>query len=294
MTVTLLAALGLDVVAGEPPAPLHPVVWMGRVLDWLDARAPRLASARFLYGGGVAVGLPLAWGLLGWSVERLAPWPISALALKATFAGRTLLDAAQRVEAALRAGRRTQARQELRWLVSRPTTDLDDNLVAAAAIESLAENFVDSWLAPLLAYAFFGLGGAYAYRAANTADAMWGYRTRRYEWLGKVTARLDDALNWLPARLGALIVLGLGPRRRAAFAIWRRDARLTASPNAGQSMAVAAGQLNVRLEKLGHYTLYAEAAAPTPNDIAAARRLVARAMLLGAVLALVLRRVFPV
>jgi adenosylcobinamide-phosphate synthase len=230
------------------------------------------------------------WGFVGWSLERLAPWPACALALKPTFAGRALLRAAQQVEDALRAGGLARARQDLRWLVSRPTLDLDAGLVVAAAIESLAENFVDSWLGPLLAYGFFGLGGAYAYRAANTADAMWGYRTPGYEWLGKAAARLDDVVNWLPARLGALVLLSVGPRRSLAREIWRRDAHLTASPNAGQSMAVAAGQLNIRLEKLGHYTLHPEASAPSADDLAAARRLVGRAMLVSALLVLVLRK----
>jgi adenosylcobinamide-phosphate synthase len=90
--------------------------------------------------------------------------------------------------------------------VSRRTDDLDSGLIASAAIESLAENYVDSWLAPLAAYSLFGLGGALAYRAANTADAMWGYRSAEYEWLGKGAARLDDVLNWLPARLGGLLL----------------------------------------------------------------------------------------
>ena len=88
--------------------------------------------------------------------------------------------------------------------------------MSSAAIESLAENFVDSWLAPLCAYSLFGLPGAYAYRAANTADAMWGYRAPRYEWLGKGVARLDDLLNWLPARVGALLLCIAGPRPRFA------------------------------------------------------------------------------
>jgi adenosylcobinamide-phosphate synthase len=178
----------------------------------------------------------------------------------------------------------------LTWLVSRPTAELDAALIAAAAIESLAENLVDSWVAPLAAYACFGLPGAYAYRAANTADAMWGYRTPTYAWLGKPAARLDDLLTWLPARLGALLLVVAGPRRGAALAAWRRDAGCTQSPNAGQPMAAAAGQLGVRLEKRGHYTLFAEAPPPSSEDLAAARRLVGRAMLLLAGLMLVLTR----
>jgi adenosylcobinamide-phosphate synthase len=282
----MLLALGVDALVGEPPERLHPVVWMGRALEALEARAPQTAAARFAYGSGVALGLPLVCGLLGWSLERLAPWPIQALALEATFAGRGLLQAAERIEQALDSDDLALARQQLRWLVSRPTEQLDRGRVASAAIESLAENLVDSWVGPLLAYAVFGLGGAVAYRAVNTADAMWGYHDPRYEWLGKSVARADDALNWLPARLGAGALVACGPRRAAARGIWRRDARLTASPNAGQAMAAAAGQLDVRLEKPGQYVLNAGARAPTVADIAAARRLITTAMVLTAAMAM--------
>src|SRR5438105_15265738 len=179
------------------------------------------------------------------------------------------------------------ARHELRSPVSRPTTSLDPSLVAAAAIESLAENLVDSWLSPLVAYALFGLGGAYAYRAVNTADAMWGCRTPRYEQLGKAAARLDDLLNLVPARLGALMLCAVAGRGwRAALTTWLRDGFKTTSPNAGQTMACAAGALGVRLEKEGHYVLGAHARLPAASDIGRARRLVARAICVAAALAL--------
>jgi adenosylcobinamide-phosphate synthase len=286
--LTLTAAVALDALAGEPPGWVHPVVGMGKVLEQLEAHAPEGERGRLVYGGAAGIGLTVAWGGLGWLVERLAPWPVQALALKAAFAGRALHDAARRVEDDLKANRLDQAQSDLRWLVSRPTGELDGGLVASAAIESLAENFVDSWIGPLLAYSVFGLGGAYAYRAANTADAMWGYRGPPYEWLGKVSARLDDVLNWLPARLGALLV-AVGPHCRRALQIWQRDARLTASPNAGQPMAAMAGQLNVRLEKRGHYVLLAEATLPSAQHITTARGVIRRAMLLAAVVCLALR-----
>jgi adenosylcobinamide-phosphate synthase len=260
---------------------------MGRVLDWFESRAPSGERARLAYGAATAVGLPLAWGLLGRLIEAIAPWPLQAVALKPTFAGRTLLVAAERVERALERGELQLAVAELPWLVSRPTAGLDAGLAASAAIESLAENLVDSWLTPLAAYALFGLGGAYAYRAANTADAMWGYRTPAYEYLGKATARLDDAMNWLPARVGALLLAAVAPRPADGLAIWRRDASLTASPNAGQVMAMAAGLLDVRLEKPGHYVLHPGGRTPTAREIGAARQLVCRAMLASAVLCLV-------
>jgi adenosylcobinamide-phosphate synthase len=263
---------------------------MGRLLDWLEVRAPCGNRARCLYGIAVALGLPLLWGVLGRGLTSVAPWWVQAVALKSTFAGRSLLGAARRVEEGLRIGNIDGACANLRWLVSRRTDNLDSGLIASAAIESLAENYVDSWLAPLAAYSVFGLGGAMAYRAANTADAMWGYRSAEYEWLGKGAARLDDVLNWLPARLGGLLLVIAGPRPRAALAVWRRDARLTASPNAGQSMATVAGHLGVRLEKSGHYVLHADGLVPSASSVGAARRIVGRAMLLAAALCLVLRK----
>jgi adenosylcobinamide-phosphate synthase len=282
----------LDVVCGEPAAPLHPVVWMGRVLDWLETRAPRRDPGRFWYGIGVALAVPLGWAWLARTVERFAPWPLQALVLKPAFAGRALLEAGRRVEAALCNEQLQPARDELRSLVSRPTAGLDTPLVAAAAIESLAENLVDSWVSPLVAYALFGLGGAYGFRAANTADAMWGYRNARYEWLGKAAARLDDGLNAGPARLGALALCCVaGPRWRAALATWRTDGGRTSSPNAGQTMASTAGALGVRLEKPGHYVLNGAAALPEAESIARARALVVRAMWLTTGLALLIRLV---
>jgi adenosylcobinamide-phosphate synthase len=278
----LVGAVLVDVLFGEPPGWLHPVTWMGRSLGWLETRAPRGEYARLLYGASVAIGGMCVWGGLGWLVERFAPWPLQVLALKPTFAGRALLDAGHRVRDGLQAGSLDQARSDLQALVSRPTATLDTGLVAAAAIESLAENLVDSWVAPLVAYAGFGLGGAYAYRATNTMDAMWGYRTPSYEHLGKFAARLDDVLNWLPARAGAVCLLLAGYRPRQTFKVWRRDAGRTASPNAGHPMAAVAGQLGVRLEKRDSYVLNAEAPEPSEYALNEASQLVARAMLLAA------------
>ena len=289
MLKTLGLALLVDEVIGEPPPLLHPVVWIGRLLDALEAHAPNRRRPRLAYGMLVATALPTVCAGLAALLERWTPWPIQAAWLSAAFAGRGLHAAAGRVEKALREGRLDDARCQARWLVSRPTSDLDAELLSAATIESLAENLVDSWVAPLLVYAGFGLGGAYLYRATNTADAMWGYRTPRYEQLGKGVAHADDLLNWLPARLSAVLLSLVGPNPRRSRAIWRRDACRTASPNAGQTMAAMAGALGVRLEKRGAYVLYPEGARPGPDDIACARRVVRRAMLLAAMLALSLR-----
>jgi adenosylcobinamide-phosphate synthase len=289
VSAAFLGALVLDTLVGEPPERLHPVVWMGWLLKWLEAGAPRSERARLAYGAAAGTALPLAWCIAGRLIEKNAPWPLQVLVLKSAFAGQSLHAAARRVESSLADGDLDRARADLRWLVSRPTSELDDDLIAAAAIESLAENVVDSWVAPLLAYALFGLGGALAYRAANTADAMWGYHTDDYEWLGKVAARLDDVLNWLPARLAALLLVLVGPRPGTALRVWRRDARLTASPNAGQCMAATAGHLGVRLEKVDHYVLNRQARPACARDIATARATVARGMVLVAILCVLIR-----
>src|SRR5207244_4266289 len=170
-------------------------------------------------------------------------------------------------------GRRPEAaRLRLRALVSRETTGLPEGLLASAAIESLAENLADSVTAPLLAFCLFGLPGAAVYRVVNTADAMFGYRGE-LDRLGKVVARTDDVLSWLPSRLSALAVaaaawmlLGRASAARALTSI-RDDGGVTASPNAGQPMAAMSGALGRRLEKRGHYVIGGAFGPPGPDDI---------------------------
>lgn len=277
----LVLALALDTLWGEWPEATHPVVWIGRLLTWAEQHAPAHPAGRAAVGALVALGVPCISGALAGQMGSRFPWPLQAVLLKPTFAGRALLDAARRVEQALDANELDQARLDLRWLVSRPTSGLDAGLVAAAAVESLAENLVDSWVGPLCAYALFGLAGAYAYRAVNTADAMWGYRTSRYEWLGKSAARLDDLVAWVPARIsvGLLWLVAAGAPREHARRVWWQDRRRTASPNAGQTMAMMAGVLDRRLEKPNHYVLNQAAPLPGGDDIARARQIVRRAML---------------
>jgi adenosylcobinamide-phosphate synthase len=178
------------------------------------------------------------------------------------------------VEADLRAGDLAAARARAgRDLVSRPTADLRADEVASAAIESAAENLVDSVAAPVLAYAAGGLPAVWAYRAVNTADAMWGYRTVRYERFGKAAARLDDLVNLAPARLGAAAlvagaVLAGEDCHGAARTAWTQHRR-TASPNAGWPMAAMAGALGIGLAKRGAYRL---GDGPLPSSSDAIRR----------------------
>jgi adenosylcobinamide-phosphate synthase len=273
-------ALAIDRVVGEPPASLHPVVWMGRLIALLERHAPRSNRGRLLYGAagtGAVVSLSALCGLAAQRASDRLPYPARMLAmawlLKTTFAVRSLSEAAVGVRTALLADDLTAARERLRSLVSRDVAALSPALLAAAATESVAENTADSVVAPLLYYLVADLPGALAYRAANTLDAMWGYHGR-YEHLGKTAARLDDLANLVPGRLTGLLFVGVsaltGQSASGAWRIMVRDHRCTASPNAGWPMSAMAGALGVELEKAGHYRLGSPAAAASQASIQAA------------------------
>lgn len=309
----LLVALAADAVLGDPPNAWHPVVLLGRWIRVGERLAPAGRAARLGWGAAWLTGGAFIAG----TAMRLLPRSelLVGLAASTLLAYRGLDRAVGEVQAALEADNLDEARRLLSWhLVSRPTGELSADEVAAAAIESLAENLSDSLVAPMLAYLAGGLPALAIYRLVNTADAMWGYRTERYEELGKVAARLDDAFNLLPARLtAALIILvqftpmspaipssvSLCPGAEAAFlcagqrqgsaqerrarAAWRvawRDARRTASPNAGWPMAAMAGALDTVLTKRDHYTLGDGKRRPDAAMVAEARVIARRVILL--------------
>ena len=223
---------------------------------------------------------PIGFGGLTWlalhHTHGVVRWLLAVFLLKSAFAVRALAAAGWGVSRPLAAGELTGAASALGSLVSRDTTSLPPALVAAAAVESVAENASDSVVAPLLFFAVAGVPGAIAYRAINTLDAMIGYRGQ-LEWLGKAAARLDDLANLVPARVTALLLALAAPLGggsvRGALALWARDRRLTESPNAGHPMSAMAGALGVELEKRGHYRLGAGLRAPAPGDIDRAVRI---------------------
>jgi adenosylcobinamide-phosphate synthase len=269
-------ALAIDVLLGEPPATIHPVVWIGRAAAALERRAPEGPIARLLYGAMMTTTIVVGSALVGEAVRRAAvrlPWPIGVLlegwVLKTTLSARALLEAGKQVEGHLDADDLDGARRAVTALVSRDASALGPSLLASAAIESLAENTADSIVGPLWWYALGGLPAALGYRAANTLDAMIGYHGR-YEQLGKTAARLDDLLNLVPARLSSALLLTGGALAGGDVAtgveITRRDHGLTASPNAGWPMSTMAGLLGTRLEKPDHYRLGGEL---PPPDLAA-------------------------
>jgi adenosylcobinamide-phosphate synthase len=285
-------ALAVDGLFGEPPSRLHPVVWIGTSIAYLERRAPTGPRAALAYGAlmtALVVGGSAVLGTILLRVLHRLPLPLAlameAWLLKTTLSARSLVEAGHAVEQSLSADDLAGARKAVTALVSRDPSDLDARLLASAAIESLAENTADSIVAPLAYYAVAGLPAALAYRAANTLDAMIGYRGR-YEYLGKSAARIDDALNLIPARLSSLILLGAGALGGGDLAtgleITLRDHGCTASPNAGWPMSTMAGLLGTRLEKVGHYRLGEELPPPDLPAIDHAAELVKTATVLSA------------
>ncbi|PFG75040.1 adenosylcobinamide-phosphate synthase CbiB [Tepidiforma thermophila] len=272
------AAAVVDLAMGELPNRWHPVALFGRAAGCFDrlltSEGRRDTATRGVLLTATAVGLALgaamgvvraAWG------RGAAGFVLEALALKQTLAIRALFGHAGRVADAVEAGDLAGARAAAAMMVSRRTDDLPPGLVASAAIESLAENLSDSVVAPAWWYLAAGLPGAAAYRAVNALDAMVGYRSRGR--FGMVPARLDDVLNWLPARLTAaslVLVRPLPGARQVRRLV--RDARSTSSPNAGWPMAAMAHVLGVRLEKLEHHVLHGAGREPGAADIRRAQR----------------------
>lgn len=294
----LAAALIFDLGYGEYPAPAHPVAWMGRLVAGAVSRSPGQGKARqFLFGLGLSVALVALFASPAWLVLEfvrteggvLAYILLGALVLKPSFSLRLLLESVNAVRGRLDEGDLNGARARVGQIVSRDTAALSPGLVAAAAIESAAENFSDSLVAPLFYFVIGGPAAALGYRVVNTMDAMIGYHGR-YEYLGKAAARLDDLLNLIPARLaGLLLALSVGVAGGSVAGALRtmlRDRAHTASPNAGWPMAAMAGGLECRLEKPDHYVLGGGLPSPEPRDIGRALLVVGGASALAVLLTL--------
>jgi adenosylcobinamide-phosphate synthase len=198
------------------------------------------------------------------------------------------------VEQALQAGDIDEARQKIGWLVSRETSELTPNEISKAGIESVLENGSDAIFAPLFWLAVGGAPAVVAYRLCNTLDAMWGYRNDRFEEFGKFSARVDDVLNIIPARLTA-ITYGLAGNFMGAMQAWRAQAGQWYSPNAGVVMAAGAGALGIQLGgdaiyhgKSKHRPTLGNGQAPQVSDLSNALKLVDRSVYIWAIAALLL------
>mgnify|MGYP004682323363 FL=1 len=262
---TLLAVIAgfvLDLALGDPRWLPHPVVTMGRAISRAEGPLRRIfpqtpSGARWA-GRVLAVALPVLFGLATWAVLALlgAVHPALRFIAEAWISYQLLAACELRrqsmaVARAFSDGGLAAARDAVGRIVGRDTSVLDAAGVARAAVETVAENASDGVIAPLF---YLMIGGAplgMAYKAVNTLDSMVGYKNDRYLDFGRASAKLDDALNWVPSRLAALFMVAACPPvrldARGAWRIWRRDRRRHASPNSAQTESACAGALGLRL-----------------------------------------------
>ena len=266
--IALLLGFFIDLLLGDPHSIPHPVVWIGKLITAVEKAVrrifPKTVRGENVAGGvlwlvvaGVSTAVP---ALLLYAAYRLHP--AAGLVLESIMcwqilATKSLRDESMKVYAALKEGVPENYRRAVSMIVGRDTAELDDLAVARAAVETVAENASDGVIAPML---FLALGGAplgFFYKAANTMDSMLGYVEMPYKNIGLVPAKMDDILNYIPARLSALLMLAAGALLRLdvknGWRIWRRDRRNHASPNSAQTESVCAGLLGVRLAGDAYY-----------------------------------------
>lgn len=261
-----IAGYLLDLWLGDPPHWPHPVRWMGAAISGIQRLLRRCCrSERALYAGGGALWLAVVggtWLLTGQLLRLLAfnhwlYWLAEAWLTYTLLATRCLRDAAMAVYQALRAGTLEESRRQLSYIVGRDTGQLSRPQIIRAVVETVAENSVDGVIAPLFWLFIGGVPLAMAYKAVNTLDSMVGYRTPKYRAIGYVSAKMDDAANWLPARLGwvmlSLSAVLLQLDWRSAWRIGWRDRYRHKSPNCAWSEATVAGALGIRLGGPNNY-----------------------------------------
>jgi adenosylcobinamide-phosphate synthase len=266
----LLLAAALDVTLGDPRWLPHPVRGMGAVITWFDDRIRNLCrteQALHIAGIGLAIGLPAAVYVAVTFViaqaESFSPLLGHAVEIGlayTTLAGRDLFDHVQVVGRELAQGNLTGARDAVAMIVGRDSADLTEPDIVRATVETIAESTSDGIIAPLVYLTLGGAPLALAYKAINTLDSMVGHRDARYEHLGWASARLDDLVNWIPARLtGGFISLATGlatgqwERARDSWYLLHRDGDNHPSPNSGRPEAAMAGALGVQLGGRNYY-----------------------------------------
>jgi adenosylcobinamide-phosphate synthase len=266
--LVLAVAAFLDYLIGDPWNWLHPVQVMGWMITYYSQWALRWHQPRVrkAWGVGLAIGLPVLTGLVGWGIvflaRRLHPlvgMAIESILLASCFAGRSLRRAAEDVLKPLIAGDLAAAHEQLRLYVGRDTDRLSESEVLRAVLETVTENATDGVIAPLfyaILGAFLPMGSAalaLAYKASSTLDSMVGYREAPYTHLGWGSARLEDALTWIPCRLGVLSLALISGKPRKILQICQRDAPQDPSPNAGWSECAYAAVLGVQMGGVNHY-----------------------------------------
>ncbi|MEW4466219.1 adenosylcobinamide-phosphate synthase CbiB [Parasphingorhabdus sp. JC815] len=251
----LLVILIVEALFGYPAAlhriiP-HPVVWIGTLITRMDrawnkgGAQPKSAIAAGIAVVAVLIGLMI---IIGMALQAVLTGSLGAalLILIATtgLAQRSLYDHVRKILVPLEQGDITGARRALAMIVGRDTADLDDREIASAATESLAESFCDGIVAPAFWFLLAGLPGLFVYKAINTADSLIGHKDDRYRYFGWAAARVDDVMNYIPARIAGLLICLAG---MGGWRIMVRDAPKHLSPNAGWSEAAMAGVLKVQM-----------------------------------------------
>lgn len=264
------AAIVIDWIAGDPKWPTHPVIWIGRLIRFIESLlAPermkeRPLTVKILGVVLTVVTLTISYGtmwMIVWAADAVHPWlgyAVSAWFISTTIAVKGLKEAAMLVYHPLIAGRLDEARKYVGYIVGRDTAKLDDREASRAAVETVAENIVDALVSPLVFALIGGAPLAMLYRAANTLDSMVGYRNDKYIYFGWCSARTDDVFNYIPARLtGVMLTISalLSPRMKsgqAARAIFT-FARQHPSPNSGVPESAVAGALGIELGGMNIY-----------------------------------------
>lgn len=284
----MIFALALDLIISELPVKIHPVVLIGKFISFF--------KGKFIHIKNKLSGVLLFICVLFCSLLIIVLLPLgiikylffinenmiylfklfAVIILSSSFSVKLLLDSAADIEKPLRNNNMKEARKLVSYLVSRDTKELSKEHVISAAIETLSENIPDSYVSTIFYYVIFGIlfsllgfndfnviilavSVAFVHRITNTLDAMVGYKNEELIHIGWFSAKLDDVLNFIPARISAIFIMiaamFLRYNWRGAFYIMKRDANSLESPNSGYSMAPVAGALDIQLEKKGHYVL---------------------------------------
>lgn len=245
----LLLAIILDAIFGEPKwlwtrIP-HPVQMVGECIGWFD-RSLNAGSQKTIKGFLTVGILVIASAFAGWLLSALPGFGlIEVIVVAILLAHKSLVQHVMNVATAL-AQNLSMGRSEVAKIVGRSTEHMQPSDVSRSAIESAAENFSDGVMAPALWYLVFGLPGLLVYKVVNTADSMIGYKTEKHGDFGYAAAKLDDIMNWVPARISSILIC-LTSKPRHSFEIVRQDAPLHRSPNAGWPEAAMAAVLNIAL-----------------------------------------------
>ena len=270
--ITAILAFFIDTVIGDPKTKLHPVALIGRLISALEKLLYRKSDGEvskfftgFLlvlivliisYEASAAI-MQLSYYIRDYTGFSYTTYIIGAIVLSFTISPNSLAAAGKEIYTLLEQGKLEQAREKVGWIVGRDTERMDEQEITRATVETIAENTVDGIISPLFFYCLGGVPLAFLYRAANTLDSMIGYKNEKYLYFGRAAAKLDDVLNYIPARLTGLLIIGaawlLKFDHKNALIIMKRDAKKHPSPNGGYAEATVAGALHIRLGGKNYY-----------------------------------------